>query len=245
MSGEPQDQEHSGECEQQRGHDDARVCERFELSCHHDVHQDDYQHAEHQQVGERILLVLVGTGYLDRYVSRQVHVVDCRLCVGHDVAEGAAVHYRRDCNDTLAVLTLDGGRCGTFHNLTKLLEAYALTGTGVYHYVLQVLDAGTELGSVHHFHVIFLAVLAELRGRGAVDAVTQIVRGRRQVNAVHGQFLAVEVHLIFRLIVGTRYDDVGGTLDAGQRAFELLCHGVGLLEVIAVDLEVYRRLSAH
>ena len=98
---------------------------------------------------------------------------------------------------------------------------------------------------VHHLDVIFFAVFAETRSSGAVDAVAQICGCCLEVEAVNGQFLAVEVDLIFRLIVRARYEHVGCAGYVLKHCLETLCHGVGEGEVVAVDFVVDGRLAAH
>ena len=98
---------------------------------------------------------------------------------------------------------------------------------------------------IHDLDVIFLAVFAEARGYAAVYAVAQGGCGCLEVETIHGELLTVEVDLIFGLIVASRDHYVGRSRQLEKFAFEAGGHGVGQGEVVSVDLEVDRGLSAH
>ena len=98
---------------------------------------------------------------------------------------------------------------------------------------------------IHDLDVIFFAVFAEARGYAAVDAVAKGCCGSLKVESVHSELLAVEVDLIFGLIVASRDHDVGRSRQFEKLTFETGGHRVGQGEVIAVDLEVDGGLSAH
>ena len=178
------------------------VGDRLELGGHHDVDEDDDQHAEHQEVAERILLVLEAARETDCDSRGHVHLVYLQLRLCHDLAHRHAVDNGRDRNQTLAVLSLDGRGSETLHNLAELLEADSLSGGGIDHDVLDVGYLRAVLGGIHHLYVILFTVLTILRRYGTVDAVTQIGGRRLEIQAVYGELLTVEVNLIFGLVIG-------------------------------------------
>ncbi len=191
------------------------------------------------------MLVLITTAKFDNHALRLVHLVDERRCVGDDFAHGAILHHGGDGDDALTVFALDGGRVEALHHGSHFLESHGSAAGVVEQDVLDGLDALALVGVVQDLDVILVAVLTEVTCRGAVDAVAQGVGRRAQVQTVDGQFLAVEVHLVFWLIVRAADVDVGRAWDGLQDALEALRHGVGLLKVVAVDFVVDDRLSAH
>ena len=245
MASHPEDEEYAREGEEQRGHDDAGIGEALKLGRHHDVDEQDDEDAEHEEVGEGVLLVFIRSGELDGDTGREVHLVDEDLGLGDDLAHRDAVDHRRHRHKALAVLTLDCRGSEPLHHLAELLDAHLASGRGSHYNVLEVFEGGTVLLVEHHLDVVFLAIFTILRGSGAVDAVAEHLGYRSEVEAVEAQFLAVEVYLIFRLIVAARDHHVGGALDAHKRLLEHACHGVGGCEVVAVDLEVHNRLATH
>ena len=112
-------------------------------------------------------------------------------------------------------------------------------------YVFYILKRCTLFRSIHHLDIILLAILAVERRDRTVDTVTQVSGGSLEVQSVERELFTVKVHLILRLIVGTRHSHVGSTLDARQKPYKTLCHGVGLGKVITIDLVVKLRLTAH
>ena len=121
-----------------------------------------------------------------------MHSVDFRLGGGNHLRERHSVHYGRDGDEAFAVFTLDCRRSEAFHHLSEFFQAHRLACGGIDDYVLDVGDFGAVIGVVHHLDVIFLAVFAELRSGGAVDAVAQIVGHCLHVQSVKGKLLAIE-----------------------------------------------------
>ena len=126
-AGSPKDEYDTGECEEQRCHDDSRVGERLKLSSHHYVDEYDDYYSEHSEVGKRILLVFVGTRKFYGNSGGYVELVELRLHLSHNLAHRYAVDGGLHGNDTFAVLTLDSRRVEAFHYFTHVLDAHALT----------------------------------------------------------------------------------------------------------------------
>lgn len=174
-----------------------------------------------------------------------MHLVNLYLRVGHHLAHGHSVHHGRDGDLALAVLALDGGRGVAFHHCAYVAYTHLRACGSGDGYVLYVGYVRAAFRLVHHLDVVLLAVFAELGRDCAVDAVTQGVCHGLHVQPVHGQLLAVEIHVVFRLVVSTGYGDVGGAVYAFENLLEGGCHGVGLGEIIAVDFEIHRVLATH
>ena len=191
------------------------------------------------------MLVLVATAQLNHHVAGLIHIVDKRLGIGNDFTHGSVLDNGRNGDDTLTVLSLDGGRIELFGHGTYLLEADTRAHGIVKHDVLDVADAAAVLGIIHHLDVILHTVLAEIAGRRTVDAVTQRGCGGAQVQAVQRQFLAVKVDVVLGLVVAAADVDIGGTRHFLQDTFQALGDTIGLGEIIAVNLVVQRILSAH
>ena len=62
---------------------------------------------------------------------------------------------------------------------------------------------------------------------------------------MHCQLLAVELHLILRLVVATTYDNLCKHLIATQFVCQLFCYLIGLVKVVTINLECGSALSTH
>ena len=243
---EPEGDEHAADTEGHAEHDDERVGETLELGCHDDVNEHEDEQTEHEHVGEGVLLLLDVARDADGDAQRDVVRVDDSLAGSDNLAHGgAALDDGGDGVDALAVLTLDGGRREALDHRADVLDADGVARRAVEEDVLNVLNGGAELGSETHLDVVLLAVLAVVRGGGAVDAVAEVGGGGGHVEAVTGEFLAVELDVVFGLVLVAADAHLGHAGLFLQFGAQHLGHGVGLGEVPAIDLEGHGALSAH
>ena len=134
------------------------------------------------------------------------------------------MHNGRHCDNTLAVLALDGWRSEAFYHFAHIFHAHALALSIIDENILYVGNRGAEFRGIHHFDVIFLSIFAEVACRASIDAITQVIGCGGEVEPVDCELLAVEVNLIFRLIVCTRNDDVGSSRHTFEDSLHALCH---------------------
>ena len=128
VAGEPKDDEHAGECEEKRCHDNAGVGVAFELCGHDYVDENNDEHGEHEQVGERILLVLIATGYLNCDALGNIHLFDGGVRFRYHVAHRYALYNGRHGDDAFAVFSLDCRRGETLYHSADIADAHGLAG---------------------------------------------------------------------------------------------------------------------
>ncbi len=148
-------------------------------------------------------MVFVATGKLDGDTLGNIHGLYGGLGGGHDLAHWHILDSHTHGYDTFTVLTLDGGRAEALHYGAHVAHTHRAACGIVDEDVLDVLYRSSAFGLVHHFDIVFLAVLTEARSQLSVDAVSQICSGSAEIEAIEGELLAVEVDLEFRLVVGT------------------------------------------
>ena len=167
--------------------------------------------------------------------------------LGHHVAQGDAGSERRlDRDHTLAVLALDHRRGILLLHAADLLEFHGAPLPVVKRDVLHVPERHAERFGIAHHDVVFVAVLAVFRGHEAVDAVAHGLRRRGAVHAVirqggHGRRP--------RCSSGRRSSRESCTSRVPSRPPSLLLqvvgNGVGHVHVVAENLDVDRRRTAH
>ena len=147
------------------------------------------------------MLVFVVTGDLSHKLGWDLGVVDALFRNRHSVAQCVAFcHDTSDGDDTFTVFTFDGRRGAAFDDLGHLAQTHRIARRAVKHDVFDVFVALTELRSVAHTDVILVAVFAEERHDRAVDAVSDILRSRGDVDAVEHQLFAVEIDVNLRSV---------------------------------------------
>ena len=62
---------------------------------------------------------------------------------------------------------------------------------------------------------------------------------------MHGQFLTVEVYLIFRLVVTTADIYLGHAFHFQQFTFQEGCHAIGYCHIVSINLKVGTCLCGH
>ena len=213
---------------------------------HHDEHQDDDQYHQNAQVEEGVLHILVRSCQLPADLRRNLHLAQLAAGTLHQVAQhGVGSGDRLDGDNALAVFTLDGGRCHALDHLAYVAQTDALALVVVDQDILDVFDRLPELGRITHLDVVFLAILAIFRGGRSVDTVAQVERNACHVQPMDRQFLSVEINLILGDVVASADVHLRTALHRAHALCHLGGHSVGLLEVVAVDLDIHRGVAAH
>ena len=227
-------------------HDDEGVRQRLELRRHDDEDEHNDEQGQDAEVGEGVLLILVRARDLDLHIARRLHAIDQLFPFGHDPAQRRArLRHSGDGHDAFAILALDGGRGEALHHGAHVAHPHGAALVVVDADVFNVLKAGAILRCVAHDDVRLRALLPILRGGVAIDAVAQVRAGGGEVEALHGELLAVEVHLILGQVIAAADVHLRDAIELQQLRAQLLRQLVGRGHVVAIDLKVGRSLPAH
>jgi len=111
--------------------------------------------------------------------------------------------------------------------------------------IFETFQTCTEFGRITHFDIILISILTIFGSNGTIDTITQIITCSSQVQSVHRQFLAVEINLIFRLVIATADVNLSYTFHVQQFTFQTGGHAIGRRHIISVYLKIGTCLSRH
>ena len=245
LAGDEERQHGAGEGEEDGYHDDERLAEALELRGHddEDKQHDECAHEAHCPGGVLLVLVAAAEGHVD--ACRHVHLVDFVLYTHGEVAQRGLVGHDGEGEVALAVFALDGGRAPVFGDGGELFELDGLAGGGGDGELFDVGDGVAVFLAQADDDVVFLAVLLEVAGGHAVDAVADVEGHGALVEAVEGEFLLVEFYLQLGAVFVAADAGVAGAADVLlHTASEFLGEGGGLVEVVAVDFDAERVVGA-
>ena len=191
------------------------------------------------------MLVFVRTGYLNRYVRRNIHLIDDSITRIHYITQRFARDNSRNGHNAFAVFTFDSRRSKALDNFTQLFHTYGFATTVINKNVLDTFNTGTILRCITHFDIVFVSILTILGGNGTIDTVAQIVTGSCQVQSVQSQLLTIEVYLILWLIITTADVYFRYTFHIQQFTFQTCSYTVGFFHTITIYFEVGTCLSRH
>ena len=234
------------EGERDGGHNDERTHIGLELGGHDHIHQDDDEEDQEDHVPEHFLLVLVVTTDVVAQFGRDGGTVHDGLGRSDRLAQGMATRHDTGHGDqTLAVLALDGRRDAVLNDRTQVLDPDRRTHRIVNHDVLHILDAGAELRRIADADVVLLTVLPVVGTHRTIDGRTESRSGCRGRQAGEGEFLAVEIHLVFRGVLVTAEDHLGEVRIVEHLLADLTGQGFRLGEIETVDFQGDGRSTAH
>ena len=166
-------------------------------------------------------------------------MVDLLLHLSSQLFEGGLERHDGEGEVTLAVFALDVGRAPVFLDLCQLVELHDLAGGGHDGELFDVGDAVAVFLFEAAYDVVFLAVFFQVAAGHSVDAVAYVGGHRCVVESVEGKFLLVEGYLQFCAIFIAAYLGVACAFHVVvDKFFEVVGVDVGLVEVVAVNLQV-------
>jgi len=235
----------STKCKRQREHDNERISQRLELCRHYDEYKNDNQDTQCSQVAERILLVFIRTGNLNRDFSRNIHLINKLVTCCHYVTQRSTGDNGGYGHDTFTVFTLNGRRRKTFDYLSDIFYTHGLAFGIINKDVLDAFQTCTIFGCIAHFDIILIPVFTIFGSNGTIDTITQVVTGCSQVQSVHRQLLTVEINLILGLVVTTADVHLGHPFHGQQLTFQTGCYAISHRHIVSVYLKVGTCLSRH
>ena len=175
-------------------HDDERVEVTLELARHDHVDQGQREQHGDQEVGLRLLLLLVLTAERNRESVREIHSREVgadlldRLTQRHTLLERRVYETHAD-----AVAALDGGRSTSAHREHEGRNRERLAGRRAHGDFVQVLNGEPVLGTQPHDDRVFVAALPVLPSPTASDRRLDGATDRLHRQAEAGDLLTVEL----------------------------------------------------
>ena len=156
-----------------------------------------------------------------------------------------AAHNSGHGDIAVTVLALDGRRDFGLYDMAEVADLDAHAGSIVDGDILDVLDAGAELRGIADTDIVLLALLTVVGGHAAGHRRAHGSCRRHRREPVQGQFLPVEVHLVFGSVLVAAEYGLGKNAafhHRGPQPSGLTLRG---LEIIAIDFQLDRGRTAH